>query len=106
MTTDFEQPPVAHKRRLNAARDLLPGWLTERMMSDTWSFGLMMSTGITIAIERIDYVWLAADNSIWLDVTLMSSMPDQPNTWTAPCSRTTASINTNHVMAAFELTDT
>ncbi len=83
---------------------LMPGWFTERMMTDSWSFGLMMSNGTTIGIQDIWKVWQAADGTLWLDVTLLSG--DYENVWVAPTSRTSASINASHVMAAFELADT
>lgn len=83
---------------------LLPGWFTDRMMTDSWSFGLMMSNGMTIGIQDIQKVWQAADGSVWLDVTLLSGEYD--GVWTAPTTRTTASINASHIVAAFELADT
>jgi hypothetical protein len=95
----------------NAHADLLPGWFITRMMEDTWSFGLLMSTGITICIQNINRVYQAADETVWIDVTLMDGGND---IWTerldkpfvAPTSRLEASINTQHVLAAFEIADT
>jgi hypothetical protein len=69
-----------------------------------------MSNGTLIYIQTILDVHLAADGSLWLDVELseqapFSHEPDQKHL-KSPTSRTTASINVAHVMAAFETADT
>lgn len=92
--------------RVKLARGLLPGWFLDRMMTDYWHFGLMMSNGTTIGIHSIRRAWQAADGTIWLDVELMTDNPFSMSVLTAPTSRTSASINTKHVLAAFELADT
>lgn len=84
---------------------LLPAWFVERMMHDSWSFGLLTVSGTTICIESITSVHQAADGSIWLDVVLMQTT-NAKNTFVAPTSRTSASINSAHIVAAFELADT
>ena len=85
------------------AQKLLPAWFVDRMMTDTWYFGLLTISGTVIGIETILRVYQAADDSIWLDVILLT------DSWTsafkAPTARTTASINTRHIVAAFELAD-
>lgn len=91
---------------------LLPGWFIDRMMEDTWHFGLLMNTGVTICIEHIDRVYQAADGTVWIDATLIENSDD--NIWAkrlekpflAPTSRLSVSINTQHIMAAFEIADT
>jgi hypothetical protein len=101
--------PTSTQDAKEAAR-LLPAWFIERMMTDHWRFGLVLATGGVLEVERIEAVHQAADDSIWLDVRLqessftseVSGMP----TLLAPSSRTTASVNAAHVVAAFELADT
>lgn len=95
------------------ASALLPAWFIPRMMTDEWSFGLLMTTGVIMAISCIDSVNQAADGSIWLDVRMWGS----DHLWVelhrktmplmaAPTKRLQASINAAHVIAAFELADT
>jgi len=88
------------------ARKVLPTWFVDRMMTDTWWFGLMMSNGTVIGIHRILNVDQAADGTIWLTVELLSDTPGDDRVFIAPTSRLTASINASHVVAAYELVDT
>lgn len=90
-------------------KEILPVWFTERMMGDEWSYGLMTTAGVVICITSITALHLAADGSIWLDVNLISDEVPSMSGMTAfcaPTSRTKASINASHIIAAFELTDT
>jgi hypothetical protein len=91
--------------------ELLPAWFSERMMSDVWSFGLLMITGDVIAIASINSITKDASGNLWLDATLLDSLfgMDDINghkLFLAPTSRTKISINAAHVVAAFELADT
>jgi hypothetical protein len=97
--------------RIEAARKLLPGWFIVRMMSDSWYFGLLTTNNKILGIQCIDEVYQAADGSIWMDVTLLDTNLLRQDTILqeviiAPTSRTRASINVSHVIAAFELEDT
>ena len=93
---------------------LLPAWFVERMMGDCWFFALLTNDGIMICISTITDVRQAADGSIWLDVELLTDetfwvaklREGGFKTLIAPSSRTTASINAAHVVAAFEIADT
>lgn len=90
---------------------LLPAWFTERMMSDSWSFGLLMITGDVIAIESIRKITQDANGNIWLDAQLLEHEPFVDNVnghriLISPTSRTGITINAAHVVAAFELADT
>jgi hypothetical protein len=91
--------------------EFLPAWFSERMMSDVWSFGLLMITGDVIAIESINRITKDASGNLWLDATLLDSLLGREDInghklFLAPTSRTTISINAFHVVAAFELADT
>lgn len=84
-----------------------------RMMSDDWSFALLTTTGIAIAVRQIYKVNQAADGSLWLDVHLIdasnaaSFAKDVPfPLFGAPTDRTAATINAQQIVAAFELADT
>ena len=103
---ELDDQPTDEPEHVKLARELLPGWFVDRMMTDHWHFALMMSNGTTIGIHAIHQVWQAADGTIWLDVELMTDNPFSMTVLTAPTSRTTASINTSHILAAFELADT
>lgn len=86
-----------------------PPWFMGRMLTDVWSFGLLMCDGTVIGIQAIEHIKQTADGTIWIDVTLMDSIswPDDfTKKFVAPTSRLEASINTSHIMAAFELADT
>ena len=89
---------------------ILPGWFVERMMSEKWYYGLLLSSGSVLAIQCIDRVYAAVDGSVWIDVTLAQRKPlsvkSETNVIVAPTLRLEASVNTAHVVAAFELADT
>jgi len=91
------------------AMELLPAWFVKRMMTDAWHFGLLTTSGTVIGIHQIHRTYQAADGSIWIDVELMSVYPPavaENSMFIAPTSRTQASINTSHIVTAFELADT
>jgi hypothetical protein len=103
-----EQEQIA---RIEAAQELLPGWFIVRMMSDSWYFGLLTVNNTIIGIQCIDEVYQAANGEIWLDVTLLDTNLLRTESIAqeiliAPTSRTRASINASHIVAAFELEDT
>lgn len=88
---------------------LLPAWFSERMMSDCWSFGLLLLTGDTICIKQITNISQAADGGLWLDVIMMDAKPVYGfggNLLVSPTSRSKASINASHIVVAVELSDT
>ena len=63
-----DSDPISdYEAMLQRARNLLPAWFIPRMMDDSWSFGLMLTTGVVVAIETINAVHQAADGSIWID---------------------------------------
>jgi hypothetical protein len=88
------------------------------MMTDEWTFGLLLATGHVLVIDNISSVHQAADGSIWLDVRMhqkekdrrlepeLGETPSNLNYLLAPTERNDASINAAHVMAAFELAST
>ena len=89
--------------------DLLPAWFTERMLSDTWNFGLLMATGDIIAIQYIHSITQDASGNLWLDAKLQNDCIKDSvmghKIFVAPTSRDNISINSSHVVAAFELAD-
>ena len=110
-------PVSGYEQNVERACKLLPAWFVERMMCDSWSFGLMLATGVTVAIVSIDAVHQAADGSLWIDATMQDHTgmlgylndPDRSmrgKFFIAPTSRTKISINAATIVAAFELADT
>ncbi len=103
MFDDINQDPD-----IALAQQILPAWFVARMMTDDWHFGLMLVTGKVLAISSIDRVFMGANDSIWMDVTLSEydlSMKGL-DILNAPTSRRKATVNAAHVVAAFELADT
>ncbi len=88
---------------------ILPGWFVERMMSEKWFYGLMLENGSILAIQCINRIYTGANGSIWIDVTMAERKPTAvkayENIVVAPTARLEASVNTAHVVAAFELAD-
>jgi hypothetical protein len=88
-------------------------WWIDRMSSDVWSFGLMMTNGPVLCIERIDAVWQEVKTGeLWVDCTLLRDKPYlKPDltpilSFAAPTERLNISIQVRHVVAAFEMADT
>jgi hypothetical protein len=102
-------PPTTTETAHTFDTSLLPAWFTERMASDQWSFALLASNGFTICIEAITNIVQAADGSIWIDVVLLKD----GDCWTkgierklvSPTARNRASVNTAHIVAAYEIAD-
>lgn len=109
--SEIADPLAEHYEHITKSTRLLPAWFVPRMMDDNWFFGLLLTTGQTLAISQIDGVCQAADGSIWLKVTMLDetykhSVVHWENLIGAPTSRLTASINAAHVVCAVELADT
>ena len=98
--------------RVCLAVALLPSWFIERMMSDSWCFGLLLVTGQVLAVSNIDWVRQDARGDIWLDLQLfpgdltLYNWPGQPSAIGVPVSRGRASVAARHIVAAFELSGT
>jgi hypothetical protein len=94
---------------LNEATEILPAWFVPRMITDTWSFGLLLSTGDILGIASIASVHQDASGEIWLDVEMMEG--HWRDEWgrkvlCAPTSRSAATVRASAVVMAFELADT
>lgn len=96
-----------HGEKVAAASELLPAWFIGRMMDDRWRFGLMLNTGITLGVSHITNVTSDAAGNVWLDCEMLSDDPEQTASiklLTAPCpERRHVSVNTAHIVAAFEI---
>lgn len=96
---------------LKLARSILPGWFVDRMMTDNWYFGLMMSDGSVIVISEIVRVYVDVNGGIWIDAHMAEDAINpamqinrQRYYFTAPASsRTKVSLNAAHIMAAFDM---
>lgn len=98
-------------KHIASARRLLPAWFVPRMMGDQWHFGLMLTTGRTLAISTIDRVVRDNTGALWLDVELLENKGGFwegvfPKLVFSPTSRTKASVAVSQIVAAFELADT
>ena len=108
-SSEIEEDEEDYPASAMEAMELLPAWFVKRMMTDAWHFGLLTTSGTVIGIHQIHRTYQAADGSIWIDVELMSVYPPEVpanSIFIAPTSRTQASINTSHIVTAFELADT
>jgi DNA-binding XRE family transcriptional regulator len=77
--TDSSKCMYGCEEYAEVASRLLPAWFIPRMMTDTWSFGLTLVTGLTLAISSILDVQQAADGSIWLDVRMLNCEGSRPS---------------------------
>lgn len=78
---------------------LLPSWFSTRMMTDEWSFGLMLVDGQVLAVRAIDNIVVDAAGNLWIDATLLEEQDhlycniERSRIFFAPTSRTKVSIN-------------
>jgi hypothetical protein len=102
------------ENRIRRALSVLPAGFVERMMTDTWYFGLLLVTGQVLVIESIRDVRGTPEGNVWIDVTMhgkdsnhaFQEFKDLRWPWVySPTGRTEASVNAAHVVAAFELMD-
>lgn len=98
---------------IGEATKLLPAWFVPRMMTDNWSFGLLLVTGQMLHIEIIDKV-RGTPGNVWIDVEMSANLPfeTEGKNWhkhifcSPTADRTKASINAAHVVLAVELAST
>ncbi|NES04587.1 MAG: hypothetical protein F6K22_18190 [Okeania sp. SIO2F4] len=57
---------------VDIALSLLPVWFIDRMMTDIWEFGLLLTTGQMIIIESINAVSIDVNQELWIEVSLQS----------------------------------
>lgn len=106
---EIEDPELEREYEIEKYIKLLPAWFTYRMLDDSWHFGLLMITGDIIAIQWIDSIKQDASGNLWLDATLQDNQFNEVQdhkVFVALTSRNRVSINSSHVVAAFELADT
>ncbi len=85
-------------------------WFVVRMTTDSWTFGLLLTTGTVAVITSITGIHEHA-GIVWVDVELVEKTDFSHNfeplhLLFAPTSRSTASIRADAIVAAFELADT
>lgn len=89
-----------------AMQKILPVWYVRRMSEDSWGFGLLLTSGDVLAIERIN--GLSSDKA-WIEVLLKPKHDDLPEDMFgtpiiyAPTDRLLASVRVEQISAAFEL---
>lgn len=97
-------------RRKTDAHSVLPAWFVSQMMREPGKYGLMLSGGNILAVERILEVHTAKDGTIWLDVKMVATGDYLPGSldrrvFTAPSGVLEASVNASAVVAAFTFAD-
>jgi len=88
--------------------ELMPAWFAGRMLADEWKFGLLLSTGHTMLIRRIEAIYISPNGQILMDVDMLTDAAGLVVTGPvllAPTERSRATINLSQVVAAFELAD-
>jgi hypothetical protein len=103
---DFEVSKDGDSTRGKSAECILPAWFVPQMMNKPGKYGLMLSGGNILAIERILEVHAASDGTIWLDVRMIATGDYLPGSldrrvFTAPPDALEASVNAGAVVAAF-----
>lgn len=96
--------------RLKAAERILPAWFVSQMTTTPGKYGLMLSGGNILAVERILKVHTASDGTIWFDVRMVGTGDYLPGSldrrvFTAPSDALDASVNASAVVAAFTFAD-
>jgi hypothetical protein len=87
------------------ALEILPAWYTERMMNDQWQFGLLTTSGVTIAISNIEAM---SDDGKWMDVSLLTD-DEVPNikgvnfVTAIADDRRQASIQISEILMAYDI---
>jgi hypothetical protein len=90
----------------DATNDPTGIWWLDRMSGDDWSFGLLL------CVDHVEGWHRDEAGNLWVTVemTLEANVLKAASPWGivigAPTSRSTASINAAHVVAAIELADT
>jgi len=92
------------------ARELLPCWFTDRILSEPGRFGALLDTRQVLIIDAIKGVRQAPNGIIWLDVELVVPYRKEGFPWghfpvlksCAP-DRATCSINAAHIVAVVEV---
>lgn len=97
---------IAMVTDVDKAVEVLPTWYTERMMTDYWSFGLLTSEGIVIAISNVNAI---SNDGKWIDVELLtkaeipSGANDNKFVTAISDDRRKASVQIDKIVLAYEL---
>ncbi|MDJ0388867.1 hypothetical protein QMO56_12150 [Roseomonas sp. E05] len=86
----------------------MPAWFSGRMMADDWRFGLLLSTGQVMLIQRIEAVHLSPHGVVLMDVDMLreaEGFAAPGGVLVAPTGRVRATVNLAHIVAAFEVAD-
>jgi hypothetical protein len=101
-----EGPELWH----GTARELLPCWFTDRILSEPGRFGALLDTRQVLIIDAIKAVRQAPNGIIWLDAELVVPYRKDGFPWghfpvvkTAASERAMCSINAARVVAVVEV---
>ena len=103
----MESAPESYFNAQDAAEGALPAWFIPRMMDNsTGAYCLMLSTGLVMAVQRIDRLHRASDGGLWLDVELAErpayASERKAGIFYAQSHGQEATVNASHVVTAFE----
>ncbi|MBD2522125.1 MULTISPECIES: hypothetical protein [unclassified Nostoc] len=94
-------------QKLTPTEENLPPWIKLRLRQDEFYYGLLTTSGTVIGISRINEVTLMPDGSYWIEVNLLVGTPPLSISnmpfLIAPSTYPTATINSSHIIAAFDL---
>jgi len=89
-----------------AAAEIVPAWYTQRMMDDSWWFGLQMADGKVVAMSKILSI---SDDGQWMDVEPLApdDLPRRDDVAQFVCAvaddRRGASLRIDKIVAAYDL---
>lgn len=99
---------------------LLPGWITDRMMHDVWSFGLLLKgePPLVVAIQTLEKIYEDGQGNHWCDVRLIADngeiqyLQEALSKWLpgarlvgAPTGRELGTLRMDQIVFGFELAD-
>jgi hypothetical protein len=103
---DLLKQNIAMVTDADAMEKILPVWYIRRMSTDSWGFGLLLTSGDVLAIERIEGV---SSDKAWIEVILKPKHDGLPKELFgtpilyAPTDRLVASVRVEQISAAFEI---
>jgi hypothetical protein len=93
-----------------AARELLPCWFTDRILSERGRFGMLLDTRQVLIIDAIKAIRQGPSGVVWLDVELVIPYRKEGFPWghfpvlkSSGPDRAMCSLNAAHVVAVVEV---
>lgn len=94
-------------QKLTPTEENLPPWIKLRLRQEEFYYGLLTTNRTVIGISRINEFTQMPDGSFWIEVNLIvGEVPENLSNMPfliAPSTYPTATINSSHIIAAFDL---